>query len=61
MTYFGCYVVGSWMFAIGWFLGAIQMQNHPEETESPAAKEPEKLEPEREAWGLSMAASSGAD
>jgi hypothetical protein len=30
MTYFSCLTVGSWMFAVGWFLGVIHVQNHTE-------------------------------
>lgn len=30
MPYFDCFVVGSWMFAIGWFLGAIHVQERDE-------------------------------
>jgi len=61
MTYFDCFVVGSWMFAIGWFLGAIYVQNCNEKTESPRVSE--KLEPctECEAWRLPVAASASAD
>jgi hypothetical protein len=35
MTYFDRFVVGSWMFVIGWYLGAIYVQDHTENTESP--------------------------
>jgi len=35
MTYFDCFVLGAWMFAIGWFLGAVYGQNHTEKTEHP--------------------------
>jgi len=61
MTYFYCFVIGSWMFAIGWFLGAVYMQNHDEKTESPRAIE--KLEPctECEAWRVLSTASAAAD
>jgi hypothetical protein len=67
MTYFDCFVVASWMFAIGWFLGAIYVQNHYEKTESPRTSEeldvsekPERR-PEAEAWRLPVAASASAD
>jgi hypothetical protein len=33
MTYFDCFVVGSWLFTIGWFLVAIYKQNHHEKTD----------------------------
>jgi hypothetical protein len=59
MTYFDCFVIGSWMFAIGWFLGAVWMQNHAEETES--SRVSEKPEPECEAWRLPVAVSASAD
>jgi hypothetical protein len=39
MTYFDCFVVGSWMFVIGWFLGAIYVQNQTEKTEAPRVVE----------------------
>jgi len=60
MTYFDCFVAGSWMFVIGWYLGAIYVQNHNEKTESSRATE--KLEPctECEAWRLPVAASASA-
>jgi len=67
MTYFDCFVVGAWMFAIGWFLGAIYVQNHNEKTESPHVSEkldvtekPERC-PECEAWRLPVSASAAAD
>jgi hypothetical protein len=66
MTYFDCFVVGSWMFALGWFLGAVYMQNHNEETaneetQSPrVSQEPERC-PECEAWRLPAGASAAAD
>jgi hypothetical protein len=61
MTYFDCFVVGSWMFVIGWFLGAVYMQNHEEKTESPRASE--KFEPctECEEWRAVSTASAAAD
>jgi hypothetical protein len=61
MTYFDCFVVGSWMFAMGWFLGAVHMQNHTEETESPRVSEKPELCPECEAWRLPAVASASAD
>jgi hypothetical protein len=39
MAYFDCFVVGSWMFVIGWFLGAIYVQNRNEKTEAPRVVE----------------------
>jgi uncharacterized protein with PIN domain len=70
MTYFDCFVVGSWIFVIGWYLGAIYVQNRSEETESPRLIEEtesprlsEKSErcPECEAWRVPVAASASAD
>jgi hypothetical protein len=66
MTYFDCFVVGSWMFAMGWFFGAIYVQNHNEETANeekqslPVAEKPERC-PECEAWRLPAVASASAD
>jgi len=61
MTYFDCFVLGAWTFAIGWFLGAIYVQNHDEKAESPrAVKEPERCT-ECDEWRLPVAASAGAD
>lgn len=58
MTYFDCFMVGSWMFAIGWFLGAIYIQDHKEETQSSrVSEEPERC-PECEGWRLSVIASA---
>ena len=61
MTYFDCFVLTSWAFAIGWFLGAIYVQNHSEKTERPRVSE--KLEPCPECEGLRLpvAASAAAD
>ena len=67
MTYFDCFVVGSWMFVIGWYVGAIYMQNRNEEGEKPRVTKTLRLveEPERssgcEAWRLPVAASASAD
>jgi hypothetical protein len=64
MTYFDCFVVGSWMSAIGWFFGAIYVQNHCEKTESPrmgeeldVSEKPERCQ-EGEAWRLPVVASA---
>jgi len=48
MTYFDCFLVGSWMFAMGWFLGAVYVQNHNEETASPRQSEKTERRPERQ-------------
>jgi hypothetical protein len=44
MTYFA----GSWMFALRWFLGAIFVQNHNEETEILRVSE----QPSSEVWQI---------
>jgi len=59
MTYFDCFVLGSWMFAIGWLLGAIYVQNRDEQTESPQVSEKPERCLECEAWRLPAVA--GAD
>jgi len=61
MTYFDCFVIGSWMFALGWFIGAIYVQNEKEET--PIVRIGGEAEPcpDREAWRLSALASASAD
>jgi len=61
MTNFDCFVVGAWMFAIGWFLGAIYMQNHDEKTESPHPSEKLQRCTECEGWRVPTAASAAAD
>jgi hypothetical protein len=60
MTYFDCFVVASWMFALGWFFGAVYMQNHNEETQSPRVSEEPQRCPECEAWRLPVSASAAA-
>jgi hypothetical protein len=59
MTYFDCFAVVSMMFSIGWFLGAIYVQDHNEETESPRVSE--QPERESEAWRVPAVASASAD
>lgn len=67
MSYFDCFVAASWMFVLGWYVGAIHVQNHNQKRESPrvteSARVSEKPEqcPECEAWRLPLAASAGAD
>ena len=53
--------VGSWMFAIGWFLGAIYVQNQDEKMEGPRVVEQAEVCPECEAWRLPAVASVSAD
>jgi hypothetical protein len=55
MLYFDCFMIGAWMFAMGWFLGAVYVQNHKENAERP------ERSPEREAWRRAVLASAGAD
>jgi hypothetical protein len=61
MLYFDCFVIGAWMFAIGWFLGAVYVQNHKGKRERPRASEKPDLCPKAEAWRLPVAAGTGAD
>jgi len=61
MTYFYCFVVGAWMFALGWFLGAVYVQNYSEQTESPRASEDFEKCTECEAWRVLSTASAAAD
>ncbi len=72
MLYFDCFVAGSWMFVLGWYVGAIYVQNHNEKRESSHVAESLRVtesarlsEPERctecEAWRLPVAASASAD
>jgi hypothetical protein len=58
MPYFDCFIAGSWMFALGWFLGAICAQNRAEETEIPRVSEP----PEQESavWRVPAVASGAS-
>jgi hypothetical protein len=56
MTYFDCFLAGSWMLAIGWFLGAIWMQNHNEETQISQVSETPGRCPECESWRVPVAA-----
>jgi hypothetical protein len=56
MTYFDCFMVAAWMFAIGWFLGAIYVQNQNEKTESPRVTEVTEPSPNYEAWRLPVVA-----
>jgi hypothetical protein len=61
MLYFHYFMVGSWMFAMGWFFGAIYVQNRNEKTESPHVSEKPGRCPECEEWRLPVAASAAAD
>jgi hypothetical protein len=58
MTYFDCFVVGSWMFALGWFFGAIYAQNRNEKTERPRQTEKLKQYARYETWRLPVVASA---
>jgi hypothetical protein len=61
MLYFHYFMVGSWMFAIGWFLGAVYVQNQNEKTERPRVSEKTERCLECEAWRLPVVASASAD
>jgi len=61
MTYFDCFVIGSWMFALGWFLGAIYAQNQDEETQIVRMGGEAEPCPDCEAWRLPALASASAD
>jgi len=61
MLYFNCFMIGAWMFAMGWFLGAVYVQNHEERTERPRASEKPERSPEDEAWRRAVVASACAD
>jgi hypothetical protein len=61
MLYFDCFVVGSWMFALGWFLGAIYVQNRNEETDGVHITGESEPCPHCDAWRLPVAASANAD
>jgi hypothetical protein len=61
MTYFDCFVVGSWSFVIGWFLGAIYMQNQDEKRQSPRVMEQPERRTETEPLRLPVSASFAAD
>jgi hypothetical protein len=61
MTYFDCFLVGSWMFVIGWCLGAIYVQNQNEKTETLRVVEKPEPCPDCEALEISAFASASAD
>ena len=52
MTYFDCFLVGAWMFTIGWSIGAIYTQNHKGKTKSSRVFEGPEPCPDCEAWRL---------
>lgn len=52
MTYFHCFMVAAWMFAFGWFLGAIYAQDQNEKTESTSVTEVPEPSSNYEAWRL---------
>jgi len=56
MTYFNCFMVAAWMFAIGWSLGAIYAQNQKERAENPRVTEVPEPSTNCEAWGVPAAA-----
>jgi hypothetical protein len=61
MLYFHYFMVGSWMFAIGWFLGAVCVQNHNEKTQRLRMNQKPERCPECESWRLPVVASASAD
>lgn len=61
MPYFDCLVTGSWMFVIGWYVGAIYMQNRNEKRELPRASKKVEKCTECEAWRVLDVASAAAD
>ena len=60
MTYFDCFVLAAWAFAFGSFIGAIYVQNHAAETETPRVSETAEPCPNGEGWRLPVATSSAA-
>ena len=56
MTYFDCFTLAAWMFAAGWFLGAIYVQDQNENTESPRVAVGPEPSPDCEAWRLPVTA-----
>jgi hypothetical protein len=60
MTYFECFMVAAWMFAIGWFLGAIYVQDLDETTDRQAVIEVPEPSPDSEAWQFPAVASASA-
>jgi len=61
MLYFHCFMVGSWMFAIGWFLGAVWVQHQEERTQRTRASEKLERCTEGEAWRVLGVTSASAD
>jgi len=59
MTYFDCFVVGSWMFAMGWFFGAVYIQNQA--TETVLASVELKQSARHDRWQVLTSASAAAD
>lgn len=58
MTYFDCFVIAAWTFVIGWFVGAVYVQNHHEKTEGSGVFE--KPEPCPDCDALRFSAVPGA-
>lgn len=61
MLYWDCFVVGSWMFALGWLLGAIYVQNQNEKPQDLPAREERESCPDCETWRIRVGASAAAD
>ncbi len=61
MTYFDCFVAVSWTFVIGWYVGALCLQNRDEKGEGPCASEEVERYTESEAQWPPAASSASAD
>jgi len=61
MTGFDGFVVGAWMFALGWFLGAIHSQDHKEKTEGLGVTQKTEPCPDCGAWPRPVSAGVAAD
>ncbi|HXZ33115.1 MAG TPA: hypothetical protein VEH30_12620 [Terriglobales bacterium] len=61
MPYFYCLLAGSWMFALGWFLGAIYVQNQNDKTPTSIVGEQQVAYPDFETWRLGVGAAGAAD
>jgi hypothetical protein len=60
MTYFDCFVAASWALAIGWFLGAIYIQNQNQKAESPCLAQEPETSSHADAWGLPAVSNASA-
>jgi hypothetical protein len=55
MPYFNCFLAGSWMFVIGWYVGAIYMQDRDEKMRDPQASKEAEVCGDWEAWRVPIA------